>query len=222
MDLLGEQVWPLFSRCTRRAQAEWDELSSSQAGFERRIAEASAEVEALRTSSSDLEENNRRLTEERDHALAEARELRAGLDEREVASQGLTQTIVNRETELAVLRAEQAALDAGSKRIGRHTRPRSQRFRLASTPPRATIAAWPKSETKLNPQGENFVSLWTSASLPVTSWPGKSPVAMPSWLRSRANALHWNIGFTTIGERARLRWRRWKLALTRLPTIIAA
>ena len=39
---------------------------------------------------------------------------------------------------------------------------------------------------------------------------------MPNWLRSRTNELHWSIGFTTIGERARPRWRRWKLALTRL------
>ena len=111
LDVLAEQVWPLFSRCSRRAQAEWDELSSSQAGLEVQIAEGSAEVQALRTISSDLEENNRRLTEERDHALAVARELRAGLDEREVASQGLTQEIANRETELAVLRAERAALE---------------------------------------------------------------------------------------------------------------
>ena len=62
----------------RVAQAEWDELSSSQAGPQMRIAEWSAEVQALRTSSRDLEENNRRLTEERDQAEAVARELAPG------------------------------------------------------------------------------------------------------------------------------------------------
>ena len=111
LDLLGEQVWPLFSRCSRRAQAEWDELSSSQAGLEMRIAEGSAEVQAFRTISRDLEENNRCLTEERDQAEAVARELRAGLDEREVASQVLSREIAGRDAELGALRDERAALN---------------------------------------------------------------------------------------------------------------
>jgi GT2 family glycosyltransferase len=110
-DSLGEQVWPLFSRCSRRAQAEWNELSRSRAECELRIAESSAEIQGLRASSRILEESNHRLTEERDQALAVARDLRAGLDEQEVASQGLAQEIANCETELAGLRAERATLE---------------------------------------------------------------------------------------------------------------
>ncbi len=134
-DSLGEQAWPVFSRCSRRAQAEWDQLSGSHTGLEARVAECSAEVQALQTSSRDLEENNRRLTEERDHALVVARELRSALDEREVASQVLSREIAGRDAELGALRDERAALDLqiDGERKGRQAELQAVQARLDTT-----------------------------------------------------------------------------------------
>ena len=88
-DPVGEQVWPIFSRSSRRAQEDRDELTRNRAGLESRLGEISAEAQELRVRLSDLEmkaadreaahsaiqdrlreleADNRRLAEERDQA----------------------------------------------------------------------------------------------------------------------------------------------------------
>ena len=127
-DPLGEQVWPVFSRSSRRAQEDRDELTRNRADLESRLGEISAEGQELRVRLSDLEmqaadreaahsaiqdrsreleADNRRLAEERDRALdALASELRAALEEREAACQEQARVIAGRDAEIA----ERAAL----------------------------------------------------------------------------------------------------------------
>ena len=66
-------------------------------------------MESIRARLGELEADNRRLGEERDRAEALARELRAGLDEREAACQEQARVIAGRDAEIAAL-AERAAL----------------------------------------------------------------------------------------------------------------
>ena len=129
-DPVGEQVWPAFSRSSRRAQEDRDEMTRSRSGLESRLGEISAEAQELRIRLSDmemqaaakeaahsaiqdrsreLEADNRRLAEERDRASTLASELRAGLDEREAVCQEQARVIAGRDAEIAAL-AERAAL----------------------------------------------------------------------------------------------------------------
>ena len=123
-DPVGEQVWPAFSRSSRRAQEDRDELTRSRSGLESRLGEISAEAQELRIRLSDLEmqaaareaahsaiqdrsreleADNRRLAEERDRASTLASELRAGLDEREAVCQEQARVIAGRDAEIAAL-----------------------------------------------------------------------------------------------------------------------
>jgi GT2 family glycosyltransferase len=129
-DPVGEQIWPIFSRSSRRAQDDRDEMTRDRAGLESRLGEISAEAQELRTRLSDLEmqaadreaahsaiqdrsreleADNRRLAEERDRASTLASELRAGLEERQAACQEQARVIAERDAEVAAL-AERAAL----------------------------------------------------------------------------------------------------------------
>ena len=119
---LGEQVWAIFSRYARCAEDDWDGFTNSEAGLQLQISELSAEAHQLRYQladldkqaatrdaslaaiqdrSSELQADNRRLSDERAQAEAVARELRAALDAREIACQGLTRDIAGRDTEIA-------------------------------------------------------------------------------------------------------------------------
>ena len=129
-DPVGEQVWPVFSHSARRAQEDLDELTRNRADLESRVGEISAEAQDLRVQLSDLEmkaadreaahsaiqdrlreleRDNRRLAEERDHARALVNELRAALKEREAACQEQAMVIVGRDAEVAAL-SERVAL----------------------------------------------------------------------------------------------------------------
>ena len=66
-------------------------------------------MESIQARSGELEADNRRMGEERDHAVALARELRAALDEREAVCQEQARVIAGRDAEIATL-AERAAL----------------------------------------------------------------------------------------------------------------
>ena len=146
-DPVGEQVWPAFSRSSRRAQEDRDEMTRSRSGLESRLGEISAEAHELRVRLSDLEmqaaareaahsaiqdrsreleADNRRLAEERDQASTLASELRAGLDEREAVCQEQAQAIAGRDAEIAAL-AERAALVQRWRRIEKLARPRWSR-----------------------------------------------------------------------------------------------
>jgi GT2 family glycosyltransferase/glycosyltransferase involved in cell wall biosynthesis len=142
-DSIGEQVWPIFSRSSRRAQAEWDEIIGSQAGLQLRVSELSTEAHELRIQLSDrdvqaamreaalsaiqdrasqLEADNRRLGEERAQAEARAHELRTALEEREATCRGLTGRLEEDRqahlTELGSIRARLGQLEADNRRLG--------------------------------------------------------------------------------------------------------
>jgi GT2 family glycosyltransferase/glycosyltransferase involved in cell wall biosynthesis len=126
-DPVGEQVWTIFSRSSRRAQEDRDEMTRDRAGLESRLGEISAEAQGLRVRLSDLEKqaadrevahsaiqdrsreleaDNRRLAEERDRASTLASELRSALEEHEAACQEQAKVIAGRDAEIA----ERAAL----------------------------------------------------------------------------------------------------------------
>jgi O-antigen biosynthesis protein len=130
-DAVGEQIWPAFSRSSRRAQEDRDEMTRVRSGLESRLGEIAAEAQELRIRLSDmeiqkaakeaahtaiqdrsreLEADNRRLAEERDRASTLASELRAGLDEREAVCQEQARGIAGRDAEIAGRDAEIAAL----------------------------------------------------------------------------------------------------------------
>src|SRR5262249_40500144 len=126
-DPVGEQVWPIFSRSSRRAQEDRDEMTRNRAGLESRLGEISAEAQDLRVRLSgvlmsaadreaahsviqdrlrELEADNLGLAEERDRASTLAGELRAALEEREAACQEQARVVAERDAEIA----ERAAL----------------------------------------------------------------------------------------------------------------
>ena len=121
-DPVGEQIWPIFSRSSRRAQEDRDEMTRDRAGLESRLGEISAEAQGLRVRLSDLEKqaadrevahsaiqdrsreleaDNRRLAEEKDRAEYHAGELRAALAEREALCREHARLIAGRDAELA-------------------------------------------------------------------------------------------------------------------------
>jgi hypothetical protein len=51
---VGDQVWSVFSRASRRAQQEWDELTARQSALESTISELRREADELRAQRSDL------------------------------------------------------------------------------------------------------------------------------------------------------------------------
>lgn len=123
-DPVGEQIWDTFSRSSRRAQQDRDEMALSRSGLESRLFEISAEAQALQVRladmemqadareavhsaiqgrSQELEADNRRLTEERDEASTLVSQLRAGLAERDAVCQEQAQAIAGRDAEIATL-----------------------------------------------------------------------------------------------------------------------
>ncbi len=152
-DLVDEHVWPFFSRSSRRAQEERDEFHSCRAGLDLRISELSTEACELRSQlsdvqtqvaardaslckieerSSELAADNRRLSDERAQAEAVARELRAGLDQRDAACEALTRDIADRDAEIATVLGEGVALRhrIEEDRVARHAEIETLQARL--------------------------------------------------------------------------------------------
>jgi GT2 family glycosyltransferase/glycosyltransferase involved in cell wall biosynthesis len=126
-----EQFWPIFSRSSRRAQAERDELTDSRSALELRISGLCNEADEFRRQLSELEtaaathegslsavqeRSNQlqaeieRLDKQRAQAEKTATELRAGFDERAITCQEQATAIATRDAEIAALADERAAL----------------------------------------------------------------------------------------------------------------
>ena len=129
-DPVGEQIWPAFSRSSRRAQEDRDEIARGRSVLESRLGEISAEAQelrvrltdleasaaareaersALRNRTGELEADNKRLAEERDRTSVLAGELRAALDDREAVCREQATAIAARASEIAAL-AERTAV----------------------------------------------------------------------------------------------------------------
>jgi O-antigen biosynthesis protein len=127
---VDDQIWNAFSRSSRRAQEDLDELTRSRSSLESRLSESSAhahelqvrvssvemeaavrdvEQRAAEERSKELEADNQQLAEERSLATTLVSELRAELEKREALCQEHARAIAERDAEIAAL-AERAAL----------------------------------------------------------------------------------------------------------------
>ena len=224
----GSKSGPLFSRSSRRAQEDCDEMTRSRAGLESRLGEVSAEAQGLRARLSDLEmqaaageaahsaiqdrsreleADNRRLAEERDRAEA----LGARAPRRAGASARPSAASRSRRSPAATPRSPRwpsvRRRSSGWRRIEKLARPRWSRCRPDRANWRRTIGGWPRSGTAPRPSPASSAPGWSEREA-ASQEQAQAIAGRDAEIAALADARPWSIGWKRSGRLVGPRWSR--------------